>query len=71
MATYGGGKAGAASYSSSGTVRRGSGGGGLGWKNNIPVTPAQVISIKVGIGGAVRVIWGANRAFPSTNTGNV
>ena len=24
-----------------------------------------------GASGAVRIIWGAGRAFPSTNTGNV
>jgi hypothetical protein len=24
-----------------------------------------------GAGGAVRIIWGAGRSFPSTNTGNV
>jgi hypothetical protein len=24
-----------------------------------------------GLGGAVRIIWGVGRAFPSTNTGNV
>jgi hypothetical protein len=24
-----------------------------------------------GGGGAVRIIWGAGRSFPSTNTGNV
>jgi len=40
------------------------GGGGLGWRNKIAVTPGQVITIKVGIGGAVRVMWGGNRSFP-------
>jgi hypothetical protein len=24
-----------------------------------------------GAGGAVRIIWGTNRSYPSTNTGNV
>ena len=54
----------------------GKGGGGLGYKNNITVTPGQSIPIKVGEGfnatlggaGAVRIIWGNNRSFPSTNT---
>lgn len=49
----------------------GRGGGGLGWKNKIAVTPGQVIPIKVGQGGAVRLIWGEGRAFPSTLTGNL
>lgn len=76
---YGGG--GAGTYEISG------GGGGLGWKNNIPVTPGQSYTVVVGAGGtrdpgapafcgaggsgAVRIIWGADRAFPSTNTGNL
>jgi tripartite-type tricarboxylate transporter receptor subunit TctC len=30
-----------------------------------------VVSYKIGGGGAVRIIWGNGRAFPSTNTGNV
>ena len=59
------------------------GGGGLGWKNNISVVPGQSYTVQVGavngtsidlVGhggkGAVRIIWGANRAFPSTNTGD-
>jgi hypothetical protein len=25
----------------------------------------------LGGGGAVRIIWGAGRAFPATNTGNI
>ena len=40
------------------------GGGGSGYDNNINVGRA-------GGGGAVRIIWGAGRAFPSTNTGNL
>ena len=49
----------------------GTGGGGLGYKNNIAVTPGQVIPIKVGAGGAVRVIWPGNlRQFPTTRTAN-
>jgi hypothetical protein len=60
------------------------GGGGLGWKNNISVVPGQSYTVVVGavngtgvdlVGhggkGAVRIIWGQNRAFPSTNTGDV
>ena len=48
--------------------------------NNIPVSPGSTYSVVVGAratthaqagGGAVRIIWGTNRAFPSTNTGNV
>jgi hypothetical protein len=76
---YGGG--GAGTYTISG------GGGGLGWKNNITVVPGQSYTVVVGAGGAkeaasntfcgaggsgaVRIIWGAGRAFPSTNTGNL
>ena len=40
------------------------GGGGLGWKNNIRVNPGQQIPLKVGTGGAVRIIWGTGRTFP-------
>jgi hypothetical protein len=71
-----------------GTYTTGGGGGGLGWKNNIAVTPGQSYTVVVGAGGtgeassgvnfcgpggggAVRIIWGTGRAFPSTNTGNV
>lgn len=51
-------------------------GGGLGWKNNIPVTPGTSYNVTVGSGsnstggggnggdGAVRIIWGAGRSFP-------
>jgi hypothetical protein len=54
-------------------LNAGRGGGGLGYKNNIPVIPGQTIPIKVGNGinssftgggGAVRVIWGTGRSFP-------
>jgi hypothetical protein len=31
----------------------------------------QVYAWNAGAGGAVRIIWGAGRSFPSTNTGNV
>jgi len=65
-----------------GTYSIGGGGGGLGWKNNIPVTPGSAITVEVGSfgqpnaptnysgyggEGAVRVLWGDGRAFPSTN----
>lgn len=58
------------------------GGGGLGWKNNITVTPGQTYTVQVGArgadsrcrggAGAVRIVWPAssaagNRTFPSTN----
>jgi hypothetical protein len=55
-------------------------GGGLGYKNNITVVPGTSYTVVVGAGGtpqgnngaggvgAVRIIWGANRSFPSTNT---
>lgn len=47
----------------------GTGGGALAWRNDIAVTPGQVIPIKVGTGGAVRIIWPGNlRQFPSTRT---
>lgn len=52
-------------------------GGALAYKNNIAVTPGQVISLSIpatlaGAGAAaVRIIWGAGRSFPSTNTGDV
>jgi hypothetical protein len=34
-----------------GSVRSGAGGGGLGWKNNIPVVPGQSYTVVVGAGG--------------------
>lgn len=67
----------------SGTYSIQGGGGGLGWKNNIAVSPGQAISIQVGAAGqpnnhsdnsgyggagGVRVMWGEDRAFPNTNT---
>jgi len=70
---YGGG-AGAA------TTRAGGGGGGLRYANNVSVTPGDVITVVVGAAGtgnasggsgAVRIIWGENRSFPSTNTGDL
>lgn len=55
----------------------GSRGGSLAYKNNIPVTPGQVITIYLppayyGAGKAgARIMWGENRAYPSTNTGDM
>ena len=35
-------------------------------------TPGQTISVSIGAtNGAVQIIWGAGRAYPSTNTGDV
>lgn len=65
------------------TYAGGGGGGGLAWKNSIAVTPGSSFTVVVGAGGlpnyqweyggqggggAVRIIWGAGRAFPSTLT---
>jgi hypothetical protein len=65
--------------------RRGGGGGGLAYKNNLTVTPGNSYNVTVGAGGvggsnytqagnggagALRIIWGPNRSFPSTNTGD-
>ena len=55
------------------------------YANNVSVTPGEVITVVVGAGGsggtsgtagaggggAVRIIWGENRSFPSTNTGDL
>lgn len=47
-------------------------GGALSYRNNVAVTPGQSVSIAIGgTNGAVRIIWGPGRAFPSTNTGDV
>lgn len=59
----------------------GGGGGALAYANSITVTPGQTIPVivgaggavgdglaGVGAGGAVRIIWGAGRAFPSAQT---
>lgn len=54
-------------------------GGALSYKNAVSVTPGQVISINIAArsygdvysDGAVRFIWGNNRAYPSTNTGDL
>jgi hypothetical protein len=42
----------------SGLGRVSGGGGGLGWKNNIPVTPGEQITIVVGVGGGLKTVGG-------------
>lgn len=72
--TYGGGM-GASTTTLPGSS--GGRGGALAYKNNIAVTPGQSVAITIpaALGGAgaaaVRIIWGAGRSFPSTNTGDV
>lgn len=65
---YGGGSGG--SYSGDGYT-----GGALSYKNGITGYPGLILSIAIptnynGGGGAVRVIWGPGRSFPSTGTGD-
>ena len=55
--------------------RYGGGGGGLGWKNNIPVTPGQSYVVTVGVGGGrdpdgggYNPINGGDSYFINTNT---
>lgn len=59
------------------TTNGAGGGGGLGYKNNISTTPGNSYTVTVGTGGsvtnsgthgsgAVRIIWGAGRSFPSS-----
>ena len=55
----------------------GGSGAGLGWKNNITVVPGTTYTVQAGSGGsqvggggngaigAVRIMWGAGRSFPS------
>ena len=59
------------------------GGGGLCWKNSIPVVPGTTYNAYVGGGGnggsevgagghgQIRIIWGYNRTFPNNNTADV
>lgn len=62
-----------------GPTSNGTRGGALSYKNNVAVTPGQTVIINIAAGtsggltnnGAVRIIWGPGRAYPSTNTGNV
>lgn len=51
-------------------------GGNLRYRNNIAVTPGETLTIALGsaqaaapTGPGMRIIWGANRAFPTTNCG--
>jgi hypothetical protein len=78
-----GGLYGGAGGGSTGSNLFGAGGGAKCWTNNIPVYPGQQISVVVGSGGtglangsnrggnggrgAVRVIWGPSRSFPSNS----
>jgi len=48
-------------------LRRGGGGGGLGWKNNIAVTPGQTYTVVVGAGGNAL----ATGSIVSTSSSNV
>lgn len=60
----------------------GGGGGALAYLNNYTVTPGATYNVTVGVGGkisagnggpggsgAVRILWGKGRSFPSTNVG--
>lgn len=73
---YGGGPGGGSAVTPDNGLR----GGALAWKNNVSVTPGQVITVYIpapgsngtypgGIGG-VRILWGDGRFYPSTNTGD-
>jgi hypothetical protein len=42
-------------------------GSNLRYRNNVAVAAGQVLSIS----GPCRIVWGSNRAFPSTNVGNL
>lgn len=72
--TYGGGAPGANSYYPNVNGGRG---GALAYKNNIVVTPGQVVTVSIPATlsaagpAAIRIIWGAGRSFPSTNTGDM
>lgn len=61
----GGGGGGSGGSSGSSLVTGGSYGGGGGGGDTSAYNPGD------GASGAVRIIWGPNRAFPSTNTGDV
>lgn len=71
---YGGGAGGNVGLgSSSGT--NGQAGGALAYKNNIAVTPGASVTITIpataSANGAVRIMWGVGRAYPSTNTADM
>jgi hypothetical protein len=55
-----GGGGGGAGTSGGGTFYAGGGGGGLGWRNNISVTPGTSYSVQVGAGGDGGSIGGGN-----------
>ena len=44
-------------------------GGACSWKNNIPVSPDETLTITVEGNGGVRVLWGGDRSFPSNADG--
>lgn len=52
---------GGAGYKSSSTTA--GGGGGLGWKNNIAVTPGDTYTVEVGVGGALNGVAGGDSYF--------
>ena len=55
----------------SGANMRAGDGGALSYTNDVLVTPGQTVQINIGSPcGAVRLIWGDGRAYPSTNTGD-
>jgi hypothetical protein len=62
----GSGGAGGVIAASSGQLTGGAYGGGGGAEED-----DTIITGTLGAGGAVRIIWGSNRAFPSTNTGDL
>lgn len=68
-ATYGGGGPSGVTFQSSGA------GGALSYKNNVAVSPGQTVTVSIPStsagAGAVRIIWGDGRAYPSTNTADV
>lgn len=65
-----GGAGGSSSYNN-GTSNGGAYGGG-GGGNNPAYNPSYTVAyFGAGAGGAVRLIWGLGRAFPSTNVGNI
>ena len=71
--------AGGINVQSLGDVGGGGGGGALAYANNIAVTPGSTVTVVVGkagtgglgtlyMSGAVRIIWGPGRSYPSTLT---
>lgn len=67
-----GGAYGGGGYGTGVTNSRGNRGGALSYKNNVSVTPGQTITIDISnVGGsmpgpgAVRIIWGPGRSYPS------